>query len=77
MNEGQLQRDRTINIRWAKQNDFIGQIAGYWFYIRSKVTQMSNDISETVCSCEEVSGKAEWTPPQKTIIIQLSTQKTS
>ena len=36
---------------------------------------MSNDISEAVCSCEEISGKAEWTPPQKTIIIQLSTQK--
>lgn len=56
---------------------FTGQIAGDWFYIRSKVIEISNDISEAVCSCEEVSGEAEWTSPQKTIIIQLSIQKAS
>lgn len=48
---------------------FIGQIAGDWFYIRSKVIQISNYISEAVCSCEEVSGEAKWTSLQKTVII--------
>lgn len=44
-------------------------------YIRSKVIQTPNDILETVCSCKEISGKADWTLPQKIIIIHLSTQK--
>lgn len=44
-------------------------------YIRSKVIQMPNDILKIVCSCKEISGKADWTPPQKMIIIHLSTQK--
>lgn len=43
-------------------------------YIRSKVMQMPNDILEAECSCKEISGKVDWTPPQK-IIIHLSTQK--
>lgn len=44
-------------------------------YIRSKVIQMPNDILEAMCSCKEISRKADWTPPQKIIIIHLSTQK--
>lgn len=83
MNEICLQSNRTTNIRWEnKMNLLILKLVVFHrlksrrlVYIRSKAIQMPNDILEAVCSCKEISGEADWTPPQKIIIIYLSIQK--